>query len=189
MSSLNDVLSCLLRNPVVPQMPEHIVETVNAIPQKWISEFTVDIPVAPTEYVTPLLLVEFTTQAPSVTHFTPSEQLSPLSQETFESLQIGFVHPPDSVTLVELFSSHVVGVLLLSDEFAASVHQEQIASGQTVHLPIPHIQEIPKVSDSKDPQSERIEEQIVDTLDLPTMDETLQRVLLCHRPWKNSSLP
>ena len=77
-STLNDVLSCLLRNPVVPQMPEHIVETVNAIPQEWISELTVDIPVAPTEYVTPLLLVEFTTPAPSVTHVTPSAQLSPL---------------------------------------------------------------------------------------------------------------
>ena len=52
---LNDVLSCLVRNPaVVPQTPEQIVETVNAIPQEWISEGIVDISVAPTEYVTPL---------------------------------------------------------------------------------------------------------------------------------------
>ena len=29
------------------QMPEQIVETVNAIPQEWISECIVDIPVAP----------------------------------------------------------------------------------------------------------------------------------------------
>ena len=32
--SLNNVLFCLVRNPVVPQMPEQIVETVNAIPQE-----------------------------------------------------------------------------------------------------------------------------------------------------------
>ena len=28
----------MVRNPVVPQMPERIVETVNAIPKDWISE-------------------------------------------------------------------------------------------------------------------------------------------------------
>ena len=44
--SLNNVLSSLVRNPVVPQIPEKIVETVNAIPQEWISERIVDIPVA-----------------------------------------------------------------------------------------------------------------------------------------------
>ena len=47
--SLNNVLSSLVRNPVVPQIPEKIVETVNAIPQEWISERIVDIPVAPAE--------------------------------------------------------------------------------------------------------------------------------------------
>ena len=72
------MMSSLVCSETLPQMPEHIVETVNAIPQEWISELTVDIPVAPTEYVTPLLLVEFTTPAPSVTHVTPSAQLSPL---------------------------------------------------------------------------------------------------------------
>ena len=46
--SLNDVLSCLVRNPVVPKIPEQIVETVNAIPQEWISEGIVHISVAPT---------------------------------------------------------------------------------------------------------------------------------------------
>ena len=85
---LNNVLSCLVRNPVVPQMPEQIVETVNAIPQEWISERIVDIPVAPAEYVTPLPVVEFTAPAPSVTHVTPSEQFSPFPQETAEVVQV-----------------------------------------------------------------------------------------------------
>ena len=43
---LNDVLSCLFRNRIVPQTPEQIVETVNALPQEWISQHIVDIPVA-----------------------------------------------------------------------------------------------------------------------------------------------
>ena len=85
---LNHVLSCLVQNHVVPQMPEQIVEIVNAIPQEWISERIVDISVAPTEYVTPLLVAEFTAPAPSVTHVTPSEQFSPLLQETVEVVQV-----------------------------------------------------------------------------------------------------
>ena len=99
---LNNVVSCLAPNPVVPQMPEQIVETVNAIPQEWIAERIVDIPVAPAEeqtvfqvtysalspvieYVTPSPVVEFTAPAPSVTHVTPSEQFSPFPQETAEA--------------------------------------------------------------------------------------------------------
>ena len=69
-------------------MPEQIVETVNAIPQEWIFEGIVDISVAPTEYVTPLPVVEFTTPAPSVTLVTPSEPLSPFPHETAEVVQV-----------------------------------------------------------------------------------------------------
>ena len=41
---LNNDFSCVVRNPVVPQMPEQIVETVNAIPQEWTSERIVGNP-------------------------------------------------------------------------------------------------------------------------------------------------
>ena len=61
------------------------------------------------EYVTPLPAVEFIASAPSVTHVTPSEQFSPLPQETVEVVQVGFVHPPGSLTVVEPSVSHVVG--------------------------------------------------------------------------------
>ena len=40
----NNVFPCMVRNLVVPQMPEQIVETVNAIPQEWTSERIVDNP-------------------------------------------------------------------------------------------------------------------------------------------------
>ena len=46
---LNNVLSSMVRNPVVPQIHEQIVETVNAILQEWISRRSADIPVAPAE--------------------------------------------------------------------------------------------------------------------------------------------
>ena len=85
---LNNVFSCMVRNPDVPQMPEQIVETVSAIPQEWISERIVDIPVVPAEeqtvfqvtysapapvieYVTPSPLVEFIAPAPSATMLRP----------------------------------------------------------------------------------------------------------------------
>ena len=55
------------------------------------------------------------------------------------------------MTVVEHSASHVVGSLLLLDEFAMPVHQEQISSEQAR-------------------LSERIEEQIVDTLVPPTME-------------------
>ena len=128
----------------------------------------VDIPVAPAEeqtvfqvtysalapvieYVTPSPVVEFIAPAPSVTHVTPSEQfsLSPeetaevvqvMPQETVEVVQIGFVHPPGSMT-VKSSASHVVGSLLLLEEFATPVHQEQIACEQIVHVPIPQVRE------------------------------------------------
>ena len=85
------------------------------------------------EYVTPSLVVEFIAPAPAVTHVTSSEQFSPSPQETAEVVQIGFVHPPGSMTVVEPFASHVVGSLPLFDEFATSVPQEQITSEQIVH--------------------------------------------------------
>ena len=72
-------------------MPEQIVETVNAIPQEWISERIVHIPVAPAEeqtvfqvtYSAPTPVIEY-----SVTHETPSEQFSPFPQETAEVVQV-----------------------------------------------------------------------------------------------------
>ena len=82
-------------------------------------------------------LVEFIAPAPSVTHVTPNEQFSPLSQEKVDVVQIDFVHPAGSLTVVEPSVSHVVGSLLLLDEFATPVHQEQIASERFVHLPMP----------------------------------------------------
>ena len=82
-------------------------------------------------------LVEFIAPAPSVTHVTPNEQFSPLSQEKVDVVQIDFVHPAGSMTVVEPSVSHVVGSLLLLDEFATPVHQEQIASERFVHLPMP----------------------------------------------------
>ena len=108
-----------------------------------------DIPVAPAEeqtvfqvtyfapapvieYVTPSPVVEFIAPAPSVTHVSPREQFSPSPEETVEVVQIGFVKPS---------ASHVVGSLLLLDEFASPVHQEQIACEQIVHLPIPQVRE------------------------------------------------
>ena len=195
---LNNVVSCLAPNPVVPQMPEQIVETVTAIPQEWIAERIVDIPVAPAEeqtvfqvtysalspvieYVTPSPVVEFTAPAPSVTHVTPSEQFSPFPQETAEVVQIGFVHPPDPMTVVERSASHV--------EFATPVHQEQIASEQTVNLLIPHIQEQIVEGVIEIPQehlSELIEEQIVDTLVPPTMEKIVETVQIIQERFQQS---
>ena len=56
--------------------------------KEWIFEDIVDISVDPTEYVTPLPVVEFTTPAPSVTLVTPSEPLSPFPHETAEVVQV-----------------------------------------------------------------------------------------------------
>ena len=83
---LNDVLSCLIRNPVVPQMPEQIVETVNAIPQEWISERIVDIPVAPAEEQIGLQLT-CSAPVPGIEYVTPSpvvEVATPAHQEHFQ---------------------------------------------------------------------------------------------------------
>ena len=117
------------------------------------------------EHVTPSPVVEFIAPAPSVTHVTPSEQFSPLPQETGEVVQIGFVHPPGSMSVVKPSASHVVGSLLLLDEFATPVHQEQIACEQIVNLPIPQVRaqivegvkEIPQ-----EPFPEQTVEQIID---------------------------
>ena len=184
-SPLNNVLSSLVRNPVVPQMPEQIVETVNTIQQEWISERIVDTPVAPAEeqtglhfthsalapvieYVTFLLVVEFTAPAP-------------FPQETAEVVPIGFVHPQDSMTVVGHSASHV--------EFATPVHQEQIASEQTVHFPIPHIQwQIVEgvMGVLQERLSERIDEQIVATIVPPTMQETVETVQILQERFQQS---
>ena len=46
---LKNVLSKYGPKPCCAAEPDQIVETVNAIPQEWISERIVDIPVAPAE--------------------------------------------------------------------------------------------------------------------------------------------
>ena len=75
-------------------------------------------------------------------NITPSEQLSPLPQETFESLHIGFVHRPDSVSLVELSSFPVVGALLLLDEFATPGIRNRSPVNKLYFYQIPHIKEL-----------------------------------------------
>ena len=64
-------------------------------------------------------------------------------------------------------------------QFATPVHQEQIASEQTVHFPNPHIQgQIVEgvMGIPRERLSERIEERIVDTLVPPTMEEMVETV-------------
>ena len=83
---LNGVLSCSVRSRVVPQMSEQMVETVNAIPQEWISERIVDIPVASAEEQTGLQLT-CSAPAPGIEYVTPSlvvECATPVHQEPFQ---------------------------------------------------------------------------------------------------------
>ena len=134
----------------------HIVDIpVAPAEEQTVFQVTYSAPAAVIEYVTPSPAVDFIAPAPSVTHVTPSEQFSPspqetaevvqvmphesllqrtpLPQDTVEVVQIGFVHPPGFMTVVKPSASHVVGSLLLLDEFATPVHQEQIACEQIVH--------------------------------------------------------
>ena len=81
---------------------------------------TCSTPAPETDYETHSHVMKYFAPAPSASHVTPSEQFSPLPQETVEVV-------PGSMTVLELSASHVVGTLLM-DEFATPVHQEQIAS-------------------------------------------------------------
>ena len=69
--------------------------------EQTVFQVTFSAPAPVIEYVTPSPVVEFIAPAPSVTHVTPREQYSPLPQETVEVVQIGFVHPPGSMTVVK----------------------------------------------------------------------------------------
>ena len=72
-------------------------------------------------------------------------------------------------------------------EFAALVHQEQIASEQTVHFPIPHVQGqiVEGVMEIlQECLSERIEERIVDTLH--TMEEIVETVQILQERFQQS---
>ena len=87
-----------------------------------------------------------------------------LPQETVEVVQIGFV---------KLSASRVVGSLLLLDEFASPVHQEQIACEQIVHLPIPQVREqiVEGVKEiPQEPFPEQTVEQIIDDPNPPILE-------------------
>ena len=116
---------------------------------------------------TDVLAIEHNTSAPSVTHVTPTEQFSPLPQETVEVVQIGSVHPPGSITVVVPSAFHIVGSLPLLDEVTTHIQHEQMATEQIVHLLVPQIPEQVVEGVKEIPQErlpERIEEQIFDAL-------------------------
>ena len=80
-------------------------------------------------------------------------------------------------------------VLPLLDEFATPVHQEQITSEQIVRLPIPQIREQIVEGVKEIPQERlpaRIEEQIVDILVLPTVEEIAEIVQIIQERFQQS---
>ena len=103
---LNDVLSCLFRNRIVPQI------TVNAIPHEWISQHLVDIPVALAEE-----------QTGSQVTFS-----APIGDQTFDA-------PVPHVMEEQLFAATTDDdpiPLILDDELMLLCYQAQI--DQCVHM-------------------------------------------------------